>query len=109
MLLQFPSLAISLLSAVSSKDGKINEEKRTDIQFIARSDPKIINHNGSTTNLRCHLKEHHKSFFKSLSADSKTSNSQKALPQTVSSTQPIPTSSAKWNKLTESVLYFILI
>ena len=57
------------------------------------------------------LREHHKSVFLSLPADSKTSNSQKTqktLQQTVSSTQPIPTSSAKWIKLTESVLYFNL-
>ncbi len=58
----------------------------------------------------CHLKEHHRNVYSALPALDKRNRpppTQRTLTETLSSVQKIPTSSPKWNKLTESVCYFV--
>ena len=97
-----------------SKDGKITVEKKKRTEVHCKICGRVLKYNGSTTNLRYHLEENHNSVFLSLpTTDSSSKRSlppknQPILAQTLSATQPIPTSSSKWNKLTDSVMYFIL-
>ena len=96
-----------------SKDGKIVAEKKKRHEVHCKVCFRIIKYNGNTTNMRFHLKEHHKTVFMSLpKSDSgkKTTNidkDQATLPQIMSASQLIPPLSTKWNKLTDGVLYFI--
>lgn len=99
-----------------AKEGKILIDKKKRTEVHCKICGKIVKYNGSTTNLRFHLKEYHKSVFSSLpsTADhgstSKTPlpKNQVTLSQAISAGQPIPTSSVKWNKLTDGIMYFIL-
>ena len=73
---------------------------------------KTIKYSGNTSNLRFHLREHHKSVFISLPKTESIVEKQKdvhqsTITQAIASSQPIPQSSTKWNKLTDSVLYFL--
>ena len=60
------------------------------------------------------MKEHHRSIFYSLPNSDRPQNrpapvkDQSTLLQVISASQPIPPSSAKWNKLTDSIIYFIV-
>ena len=75
-----------------------------------------MKYSGSTTNMRFHLKEHHRSVFNSLLNSDSSSQTrsvqldkhQSTLPQVISASQPIQPSSARWNKLTDGghVLYY---
>ena len=66
---------------------------------------------GNTTNLHFHLKEHHRNTYSALPALEKrhqpSSSAQTTLLETLNSAQKIPIASPKWNKLTESVCYFV--
>ena len=93
-------------------NGKIVIEKKERDKVHCKLCSRVIKYSGSTTNLRFHLKEHHRSVFNSLpSPDSSShtrpvilSKDQSTLPQIISAAQPIHPSSARWNKLTNGIL-----
>ena len=90
----------------------MEKKKRTEVH--CKICTKVLKYNGSTTNLRWHLNDKHKSVFLSLPTTERSSKNptpienQPTLAQTLSANQPIPNSSKKWNQLTDSVMYFIL-
>ncbi len=97
-----------------SKDGKITVEKKKRTHVFCKICTKKLKYTGGTTNLRFHLQENRKSVFLSLPSTERSSKTmslpvnQPTLAQTVTASQPFPTSSSKWCKLTDSVMYFIL-
>lgn len=66
--------------------------------------------------MQFHLKEHYSSVFHSLPNSDSSSQTrsvqldkdQSTLPQVISASQPIQPSSARWNKLTDGIMYFII-
>lgn len=97
------------------KDGQIIEKdkkKRKDV--TCRLCFRAIKYSGNTTNLRFHLKEHHRSVFQSLPTDDKAVKSsegacsgQSTIYQTLAMKERIHQSSPRWSRLTDSVCYFI--
>ena len=74
---------------------------------------KAIKFSRNTTNFRLHLKEHHRSAYKSLPADNKsskqsTSTFQSTILQAMNAKQKIPTASLRWNRFTDAMCYFIV-
>ena len=95
-----------------SKDGKITVEKKKRTHVFCKICTKKLKYTGGTTNLRFHLQENRKSVFLSLPSTERSSKTmslpvnQPTLAQTVTASQPFPTSSSKWCKL--AISYFII-
>ena len=88
----------------------IVQDKKSRKEVICKLCLKAIKYSGNTTNLRFHLKEHHRRTYLSLPADKVVAHEkpspQQTIVQSITATQKIPTASPKWNKLTNSVSYF---
>ena len=78
--------------------------------------PKVLKYSGNTTNMRYHLELNHRAQFlilqenkKKESGESSTSSDsgQASVKDMLSQSNSLPTSSARWNHLTQSVCYFI--
>ena len=98
-----------------AKDGKFveaNKKNRTEV--FCKVCLKCLKYCGNTTNLHFHLKEHHRSIYSSLAVQAGSSRkkevnlpNQLRIAEAIAATQKLPQSSTRWNKLTDSMCYFI--
>ena len=91
-----------------------DKKKRTNV--YCKLCPKVLKYSGNTTNMRYHLELNHRAQFlllqenkKKESGESSTSSDsgQASVKDMLSQSNSLPTSSARWNHLTQSVCYFI--
>jgi hypothetical protein len=99
-----------------AKDGKFIEPiKKNRKEVFCRLCCKCMKYCGNTTNLHFHLKEHHHSIYLSFTSEADKSRekpkanlgNQLTIVEAVSTSQKLTQSSSRWNKLTDSVCYFI--
>ena len=74
--------------------------------------PKVLKYSGNTANLHYHLElNHHTQFLllqtKEKEKDQSSTSTQKSVKDLFVQATPLPTSSTRWNHLTESLCYFI--